>query len=132
MDCTKLKGDKLFDENLFKILNIEMEDKIRVFLTICILIRLLIAGLSYQYYDSKYIKYFYIIGAISVIMILYPKLNGDVWWNRKVHLIIALFVLFIAVYQIFYNITDKTIPGILYIDVIFGILTFFYKWNSLC
>lgn len=120
--CPFSRGDPSFDP-LMKKIGIRPEDKITVFLTICIFVRLLIAGIALQYYNSNFLPYVYFIVGLITAINLFLK-DSDQWWSRKAHIVVSIAIAITASHQIYTGKRDKTIPILLYLDVIIGIITF--------
>jgi hypothetical protein len=109
-------------------IGIEPEMKLVTFLTVCILVRLVLAGLATIYSDRKFLPYVAAVAAVFAVFTLTPGINGPQWWSRKFHLVIALLILMASGYQIYTNTRDMSIPYLLYADVIFGFTSFAYVY----
>jgi phosphatidylserine synthase len=109
-------------------IGVEPEYKLVVFLTICIVVRLALAGLATANYDKPFLPYVAAVAAVFAIFTLVPTLNKSQWWSRKFHLVIALLVLMASGIQIYTDRRDMSIPYLLFADVIFGITTFGYVY----
>jgi cation transport ATPase len=109
-------------------IGIEPEQKLVAFLTICILVRLALAGLTHMYHDRDFTPYVAGIIAIVAIVTLGTNLNKSQWWSRKGHLVIATLILVAAISQIYTGERDKAIAYLLYADVLFGFATFSYVY----
>jgi hypothetical protein len=108
---------------IFEKMGYSMLQKRDLFYTICIFIRLLMAGTVYNYSKNKYIQYAVIFFSIISTYLNYTKLNECVWWSRKFHLIIAFILLVVSLQIIFKKIKNtKLMAYLLYIDVLFGIV----------
>ena len=111
-------------------IGVEPELKLVTFLTICILVRLVLAGLATLYHEKTITPYIVAVVAIFAIWNLFPILDKGQWWSRKFHLVIAILVLLASGVQIYTGKRDITIASLLYIDVLFGILTFGYVYTT--
>jgi hypothetical protein len=120
MNTNILKGDPQFDQLLHAI-GISNKDKTQVYLTICIVLRLLIAGIAMKYYDREIAPWIFLLIGIAVVIILYPNLNSDQWWSRKTHIIIGLLIISSSSYQLYIGTRDRIVPILLYADVILGL-----------
>lgn len=120
--CPVLQGDADFD-NMLQSMGFKLENKIVIFLTICVLVRLVIAGLANQYYDAKYTPYITLIGAIIAILILVPKLGQNQWWFRSLHILIASLIIYKSYGQITTDKRDRMIAYLLFFDVFLGLNT---------
>ncbi len=127
MSC--LQGDPNFDATLGSI-SIAADQKHRVFLTICIILRLLIAGVAYQYYDKRIFLWIALVASALGFLIIYPNVSNNQWWSRKFHLVVVIAIFISAVYQIYMEQVNKSIPILLYTDVFVGIITFIYLYFS--
>lgn len=137
MDITKcpirnpLYGNDPEFDAILKNINIDVDDKMLVFLTICIVLRYLIAGLSLQYYETDIFPYIFMVITIFALFIVGRNVNQDQWWSRRMHLFIISLILISSLYQITTNERNVSIPILLYTDVTFGLLTFLYVY-SMC
>lgn len=115
------------DKNSIKFLknigmNPTIENRKIVFLTICIFVRLIIAGLAYQYRNKKWLPYLIIILCSFVIYHLYKTLNLNYWWSKKFHILICLLLIIVSILIILKKLDSKYISYLLYIDVIGGFM----------
>lgn len=123
------QSDQEFDKMLSNI-GINIDDKMIVFLTVCIVLRLFIAGLSLQYYDTEMFPYLMLIATIFALLIVGNNINSNQWWSRKTHFAIISLMLISSFHQITTNTRNISIPLLLYTDVAFGIATFGYVYYS--
>lgn len=94
-----------------------------LFYLICIFLRLMIAGIVYNFSDNKKLQYLLLIISLSSVYLNYIKINECVWWSRKFHFVIALLLFIITLLIITKQIkTDKWMSYLLYIDIIWGII----------
>ena len=115
------------DKNSIKFLknigmNPTIENRKIVFLTICIFVRLIIAGLAYQYRNKKWLPYLIIILCGFIIYNLYKTLNLNNWWSKKFHILINILLINVSILIIFKKLDSKYISYLLYIDVIGGFI----------
>jgi len=110
-------------------IGVQPEYKLITFLLVCIVVRLVLAGVATVYADHSYLPYVAAVASLFAIFTLAPSINGPQWWSRKFHLVIALLVMFASGYQIYTNKRDMSIPYLLYADVIFGFSTFMYVYT---
>ena len=133
MDCAihnpYVQNDPQFDVVLSG-LGIEPEQKVLVFLTICIVVRLLIAGVANVYHDTKVLPYVAAVIGIAAMVIIGSNIDQDVWWSRKMHLVIATMIVLSSGYQITSGVRDRSIAYLLYADVLLGLSTFAYTYVS--
>lgn len=115
-------------DNFLMGVGVSPEMKVVTFLTVCIVVRLVLAGLATLYADSTFLPYAAAVAAVFAVFTLAPGVNGPQWWSRKFHLVIALLVLATSGYQICTGERDMSIPYLLYADVAFGISTFAYVY----
>jgi len=133
MSCPN--NDPRFDAFLFKsgLIDPESPDtayqRRRVYYTICIMLRLLLAGLVFQLKDHEYIPFIVGLAAILTIVNLYPRINSTrQWWSIKYQFFISLILLLSCVLVYFKKIRSDIIAFILYASVIGGVaLSFFVK-----
>lgn len=122
-------NDPNFDLLLGNI-DIDPEQKILVFLSVCVIIRLLVAGLANVYHKKSFVPYITVIIALFAISNLSSTIGGTQWWSKKFHLIIAVLLLLTSAHQIYTGERNRNIPYLLYIDVLVGIMTFVYVYYS--
>ena len=96
------------------------ENRSRIFYTICIFVRLLIAGLALQFKNNKWLPYLVIIFSLITSIRLYNNLYGSWWWSRTYHLIISILLIFVSVLVIINKCKPEYIAYLLYIDVLGG------------
>uniref|UniRef100_A0A6C0ECD5 Uncharacterized protein n=1 Tax=viral metagenome TaxID=1070528 RepID=A0A6C0ECD5_9ZZZZ len=130
-DC--LKNDPVFT-NMIKAIGIEPNDRKRIYYTICIFTRLLLAGWVLQYHDKKILHVLMLIFSAIGIGIIYPKLDGEQWWSRRFHLFIAIMIFLLALYLL--NGGEKQfskyLAYLMYLDVGVGVAMSLMKpWCSL-
>jgi len=99
------------------------ENRTRVFYTICIIIRVLLAGIVLHFKDNRYLPYILLIISLFTSYRLYNNLYGKWWWKRSYHLIISL-ALSITCLLIIFKIIKQTeyMAYILYLDVFIGVI----------
>ena len=92
-------NNKIFDNFLFKsgLINEKLSDadkayqRRRVYYTICVLIRLAIAGLLLQLKDHKYIPYIVaVIYFFSIINMSFYRKEDNQWWSNKFQLVMSI------------------------------------------
>ena len=122
-------NNKIFDKMLFKSVliydNLSDVDKAyqrrRVYYTICIMIRLVIAGLVLQLKDKEFMPY--IIGIISIYPIIslgFYRTEDNQWWSNKFQLAISI-ALFISCLLIILKTQIPTyIPSLILFISVFG------------
>lgn len=119
----RVGNDPQFDALLGGI-GIEPEQKVLVFLTVCIIVRLLLAGVVNAYHQEKYTPYIMGVVAFFALLNLGRNLDKNQWWSRKLHLVIAVLILLTSGYQILTDTRDRNIAYLLYTDVVIGLSTF--------
>ena len=99
------------------------ENRTRIFYTICIVLRLLLAGLILQFKDNKYVPYIILCVCIGVSYRIYNNLYGQWWWKRIYHLAIYSILAIVCLLIIFKKITNTEWMGyIMYVDVFIGVV----------
>jgi len=91
-----------------------------LFYSLCIILRLFIAGLAYQFKDSYWLPYLVIIICVFTGYRISRNLNGNEWWSRKFHLIIVILLCIVSVLIILKKVNGKYISYLLYLDVFVG------------
>ena len=108
MSCPN--NNKVFDNFLFKsgLINENLDDKQkayerrRVYYTICITIRLAIAGLLLQLKDKVWIPYVVALFSLySFISLAFIRKQDNQWWSNKFQLIISILLLLASLLLIF-------------------------------
>lgn len=101
----------LIDETLSD--NEKAYQRRRIYYTICIFVRLAIAGLMLQYKDKVWLPYLTLIFSIFSIvnLTLYTENETKQWWSNTFQLIISISMLIISILIIMtqFNIIDKDI-----------------------
>lgn len=127
MSCPN--SNKIFDNFLFKSglidNNLSDTDKAfqrrRVYYTICIFIRLAIAGLVLQLKDKEFLPY--ILALISIYPIIslgFYRKQDNQWWSNTFQLIIAI-ALFVSSLLIIFKVGIPTyIPALILFISVFG------------
>ena len=117
--CPNIDKDTL---NALKKMNINptTENRRVLFYTLCVILRLFIAGLAYQFKDNTWLPYIVLIISIYTIYRLSNNLYGKWWWSRPFHLFICILLVIVSLLIIFKKINGKYISYLLYIDVIGG------------
>ena len=104
-----------------------------LFYLICVFFRMFLAGIVYNFSKNRKIQYAVLIAGIIGIYTNYSKLNENVWWNRKFHLIISILLTITSYMIITKKINDLKYPSyILYADVLFGLFHSYItneNWN---
>jgi hypothetical protein len=91
-----------------------------LFYTLCIVLRLFIAGLAYHFRDSYWLPYLVLIISLYTGYRISKNLNGNEWWSRKFHLIITILLSIVSVLIILKKVDGKYISYLLYLDVFVG------------
>tara|TARA_B110000208_G_C11711877_1_gene409616 strand:- start:918 stop:1310 length:393 start_codon:yes stop_codon:yes gene_type:complete len=99
-----------------------IENRVRVFYTICIFARLLLAGSMYYLKDNKWLPYIILLISSFIIFRLSKNLNGKFWWSRKFHLLICILLAINSLLIIKTNKYREYISYLLYIDVFGGLI----------
>jgi len=93
----------------------------RIYYTICIFVRLAIAGLVFQLREKKWMPY--AIGVVALLSIakLYTSIKdpGNQWWSKRFALVIAILLLLSAI-LIKYEKIPSSIPSILIVIGVVG------------
>ncbi len=105
-------------------LNIQpnVHNRVVIFYTICIILRLLLAGLSYQLRDQLWLPYLTMIISGFVIYRLHDQLYGQWWWSRPFHFMIMILLFIVSILIIYKKVDSKYISYLLYVDVIGGFI----------
>lgn len=111
-------------------IGITPEYKLVAFLFICLFARLLLAGLANIYHKLDTTPYIVLLASSFAVLTLGSNLGKNQWWSRKIHFIIAILISIAAIIQIYTNKRDLNIAYLLYIDVLFGFMTFLYVYFS--
>ena len=94
---------------------------------ICIFLRLLIAGIVYNFADNKIIQYIILAFSIVAIYSNYNRINDNKWWSSKFHLLVAILLVIVFIFVKLNKIQNtKYLAYLLYIDVIGGFLYSLY------
>tara|TARA_B110000495_G_C22474337_1_gene293735 strand:+ start:125 stop:520 length:396 start_codon:yes stop_codon:yes gene_type:complete len=101
-------------------INPSVKNRIRIYYTICIVLRLFIAGLAYQFKDTLWLPYITLIISMFTSYRLYNNLEGKQWWSRSFHFYICILLTIISTLIIFGYIRGEYISYLLYLDVIGG------------
>jgi hypothetical protein len=127
MSCPN--NNKIFDGTLFKSglidESLSNSDKAyqrrRVYYTICILIRLAIAGLVLQLKDKEFMPYLLaFISLFPIISLGFYANEDNQWWSNKFQLAIAI-ALFVASMLLIFKINIPTyIPALILFISVFG------------
>jgi hypothetical protein len=126
MSCPN--NNKIFDGMLFKsgLIDNSLSDadkayqRRRVYYTICILIRLTIAGLVLQLKDKEFMPYLLaIISIYPIISLGFYRTEDNQWWSNKFQLAIAI-ALLIASVLIIFKIIPTYIPALILFISVFG------------
>ena len=122
-------NNKIFDKMLFEsgLIDDNLSDvdkayqRRRVYYTICIMIRLTIAGLVLQLKDKEFMPY--VIGIISIYPIIslgFYRTEDNQWWSNKFQLAISI-ALFISCLLIILKTQIPTyIPSLILFISVFG------------
>ena len=128
MSCPN--NNKVFDNFLFKsgLINENLDDKQkayerrRVYYTICITIRLAIAGLLLQLRDKVWVPYVVALFSLySFISLAFIRKQDNQWWSNKFQLVIAILLLLASLLLIFkVNIPTYTLSILFFISIFGG------------
>ena len=99
-----------------------IENRKILFYTLCVVLRLFIAGLVYQLKDKHWLPYIIISFSLLIIYRLHDKIDGNFWWSRKFHMFICFLLIVVSVLKINGYVNGKYLSYLLYIDVGFGFL----------
>lgn len=120
-NCPNIDKDTL--SGLKKIgIKMNIENRKILFYTLCVVLRLFIAGLVYQLKDKHWLPYIIILFSLLIIYRLHDKINGNFWWSRKFHMFICFLLIVVSVLKINGYVDGKYLSYLLYIDVGFGFL----------
>lgn len=110
--------------NIIKKIGLDSSIKNRaiLFYSICVIVRLLIAGLAYQFRNKTWLPYIVIVISTIVIYRLYNNLSGRWWWSRPFHLLMVILLFITSILTIYKYIDSKYISYLLYIDVFGGFI----------
>ena len=120
-------NNKIFDNFLFEsgLINKKLSDsdkayqRRRVYYTICVLIRLAIAGLLLQLKDNKYLPYILAVISFAVIIKMSYREQDNQWWSNSFQMIIAV-ALFISSILIIKKKIPTYIPSLILFISVFG------------
>ena len=118
-NCPNIDKDTL---NAVKKMGIvpNVKNRMILFYTLCIVLRLFIAGLAYHFRDSYWLPYLVLVIGLYTAYRIYKNLNGNEWWSRKFHLIIVILLCIVSVLIILKKVNGKYISYLLYLDVFVG------------
>jgi hypothetical protein len=122
-------NNKIFDKMLFEsgLIDDNLSDvdkayqRRRVYYTICIMIRLAIAGLVLQLKDKEFMPY--VIGIISIYPIIslgFYRTEDNQWWSNKFQLAISIALFISCLLIILKTQIPKYIPSLILFISVFG------------
>ena len=88
-----------------------------LFYTLCIVLRLFLAGVAYQLKDTLWFPYIVIVISLFIMYRLHDKLEGNFWWSRKFHFIVCLLLVIVSLLKIVGVLAGEYISYLLYLDV---------------
>ena len=97
-----------------------VKNRMILFYTLCIVLRVFIAGLAYHFRDSYWLPYLVIVISLYTGYRISKNLNGNEWWSRKFHLMITMLLTIVSVLIILNKVDGKYISYLLYLDVFVG------------
>ena len=108
---------------LFKSKGFTLEQRKLMFYLICIFFRLFLAGIVYNFSNSKIVQYATLLLGSVAVYLNYSKLSNPSWWKSEYHLLIAILVV-ICSYLILTKKFNKSkyLAYLLYADVLFGLI----------
>ena len=120
-----------YDGGIFYKAGYSLIERKQLFYLICVFLRLLMAGIVYNFLDKKIIQYAVILFSLASIRGNYSKIDECVWWSREFHLFIGILLLVLAIIG---QITDKyntieQIPKVLYFDIFVGVIYSLFYFN---
>jgi hypothetical protein len=117
--CPNIDNDTL---NALKKMGIKptIENRKRIFYTLCIVLRLFLAGLVYQLKNNIWLPYIILCISIYTIYRLTNNLYGKWWWSRPFHLLISCLLAIVSILVILKKVDGKYISYLLYLDVFGG------------
>lgn len=119
----------VYQGGIFNKMGYSLVQRKQLFYLICIMFRLMLAGIVFNFSDNKKLQYALVLLSLAGIYSNYSKLGECVWWSRQFHLIIAVLLFIVTGLTILGKIKDsKWMSYLLYIDVIFGL---FYSFGKL-
>jgi len=119
MKCPNIDKDTL---NAVKKIGLvpNVKNRMILYYTLCIVLRLFIAGLAYHFRDSYWLPYLVLIVSLYIGYRISKNLNGNEWWSRKFHLIITILLSIVSVLIILNKVDGKYISYLLYLVVFVG------------
>jgi hypothetical protein len=123
-NSNKIFDGFLFDSGLID-KNLSPTDKAfqrrRVYYTICIALRVLIAGLMLQLKDKIWLPYIVALGSlIAVINLQFFRKEDNQWWSNNFSLIMNLLLLIVCVLIIFKTGVPTILIPLIFLLTIFG------------
>jgi len=112
----------LIDKNLTP--ELKAYERRRVYYTICIVLRLLIAGLLLQFRDKKWIQYLVaIISLLAVINLFFFRTEDNQWWsnNFSIFINLSLFIFSILIIFEIKQIPTWILAFIMYFSILGGL-----------
>tara|TARA_B110000208_G_C11537750_1_gene346794 strand:- start:113 stop:505 length:393 start_codon:yes stop_codon:yes gene_type:complete len=98
-------------------------NRTRIFYTICIMVRLLIAGIVLQLKNKVWLPYVVFIISLITSYRLFKNLRGNWWWSRSFHLIVSMLLVLISFLLIIKKLNNpELIAYLLYFDVLGGLI----------
>ena len=130
-------SNKIFDNFLFKsgLIDEKLSDidkayeRRRVYYTICVLFRLLIASLVLQLKDKTYVHFLiFIISFIAFINLGFYRKENSQWWSNYFQCIISFLLMILSLLILLkVKIPTLILPLLLYISVFGGVFQSLYK-----
>ena len=93
-----------------------------LFYSLCIVARVFIAGVAYQYRDSYLLPYVTFALSFLIGYRLYTRLDGPFWWSRRFHFGICILLCLTSVLVYMKYIPGDYLSYLLYLDVTVGFL----------
>ena len=110
----------LIDKNLPP--ELKAYERRRVYYTICIVFRLLIAGLLLQFRDKIWLPYFVaFISFFASINLYFFRTEDNQWWSNKFSLTINLLLFIFSVLIILEKVPTWSLAFIMYFSILGGI-----------
>jgi hypothetical protein len=116
-------GDTNFNKTLEKILGHypTPNDRITIYYTVCIFLRISIASLLFICRDRPWIPYLFLTGSlIAIINYSNSDLNGQQWWSKRFQYLIAILIFIVSTMSLSFNNVNTLILPLLFFASIFG------------
>ena len=110
------------DPGFSKLLNLKTPEERSNLFIVCVITRTLLYSGVYMYRDKPWMPWLVSILAIASIFQLTRPTKNTQWWSKKFQLVMAILVLISAVAVKFAGLDSKSMPALLFISLLGGII----------